>query len=318
MEIKIQKLQEKIKEIYGDRSEEVIASLSRVRTTSFFVNTLKTDEKIVINELMNEGFEISKGLLPSSFVVANTPLNKKLSESQTFNQHLIYIQDLSSMIPVLELDPKENENILDLCAAPGSKSTQIAVKTHDLAKLIVVEKSRQRFFVLKNVLEMYGIKNITLLLANGIGLDRRRPEYINHFDKVLVDAPCTNEGLINTNDAKSYKFWNPKKHKELSRVQKGLLLSGVRMLKPGGTLIYSTCTFSVEENELVVDWVLKKYPELSVELPNITKQGLPINYANGKTSWKDKILDERVNQTIRVLPKQHFMAFYIAKITKPE
>lgn len=318
MEIKLQRLQEKIKEIYGDKAEEVLASLTKTKETSFFVNTLKKDEEAVIEGLISEGFKINAGALPSSFVVIATPPNKKLSESGAFNQRLIYIQDQSSMVPVLELDPKEHENILDLCAAPGSKSTQIVVRTRDMVRLVAVEKSRPRFFTLKNILEMYGIRNATLLLTNGIGLDRRKPEYINHFDKILIDAPCTNEGLININDPKTYKFWNLKKHRELSRVQEGLLLTGVRMLKPGGTLIYSTCTFSVEENELVVDWLLKRRPEVVIKFPNVMRLGLPINYTSGRTSWKNKTLDQRINQTVRILPQPHFMPFYFAKIIKPK
>lgn len=306
-EEKITKLKEKIKEIYKDNAGLIIESLRIKKITSFRIGGNKEE---VLSNLSKEGYIISEGPIPDSFVVKGG--DKKLSESSTFKNGEIYIQELSSMVPAIELDPKEGEKILDLCAAPGSKTTQINEITNGKANITAIEKVKTRFFHLKGVLEIHNCKNVELILSNGIGLEKKFPQFLNYFDKVLVDAPCTNEARISLDDPKTYKFWNPKKYKDLSRVQKGLIISGIRMLKEGGVLVYSTCTFSVEENELVIDWLLSKFDGLKVGKIDFNSAKL----IPGITNWKGKNLNPQIKNTVRILPNALFSSFFIAKILR--
>ena len=319
LEEKRLRLLEKIKEVYPANYEAVIKNLREKESISFRINTLKAGENEfqenqkarVLNELTSEGFEINPGPIAGSFLCTKNS-QKRLSESNVFNKHEIYIQDLSSMIPALVLGPKENETVIDLCAAPGSKTTQIADLTLNKATIYAVESARERFFALKRNLADYGVSNANLILANSIGLDRKYPNFTTMFDKVLVDAPCTNEARMDLANPKTYQFWNPKKYKEMSRVQKGILITGIRLMKEGGTLIYSTCTFNPEENELVIDWLLDKFPELSVEKIELKEA----NTKEGFTNWKDRPLDPKIKNTLRILPNELFSGFFIAKIKK--
>ena len=322
MELEDKKLKflEKIKEVYPDNYQEIIQNLKTKEFTSFRLNTLKigagesytSASQKVLQNLKNEGFEIKAGIVENSFFASKNAA-KRLSESQLFNTQAIYIQDQASMIPALIMKPKANETIIDLCAAPGSKTTQIADLTCNKAVIYAVESAKQRFFALKKNLDEYGVANVNLILANSIGLDKRYPNFINFFDKVLVDAPCTNEGRIELENPKSYQFWNPKKYKELSRVQKGILITGIRLLKPGGTLVYSTCTFNPEENELVLEWLLEKFPKLDIEKIDLN---LP-NTIEGFTLWRSKPLNQKIKNAVRILPTNCFSGFFIAKINKP-
>ncbi|OGC50574.1 hypothetical protein A2716_05220 [candidate division WWE3 bacterium RIFCSPHIGHO2_01_FULL_40_23] len=310
---KIEAFQSKIKEIYPQTFTEILENLKIKRPVTFRVNTLKSSKEGVISRLKGQGFQITKGPLENSFII-KSEASLKLSQTEEFNTGGIYIQELSSMIPVLELSPKEGENILDLCAAPGSKTTQIVEITQNKAFITAVERSKGRFFALKSILNLHNAKNINTMLANGVGLEKRNPSFINFFDKVLIDAPCTNEARLNPEDEKTLKFWNPKKHKSLSSLQKGLLISGIKMLKNDGILVYSTCTFQVEENELVVNWLLEKFPGVSVEKLNTNLK----NSTSGITEWKNKKLNQQIKNTKRILPNRHFGGFFIAKLKKKE
>lgn len=229
-----------------------------------------------------------------------------------FDNGEIYIQSLSSMLPVFILDPKPGEKILDMCASPGSKTTQINEITLKKAEITANEKQRSRFFKMKDTLKRYSGDNIKTILCDAKVLPFKYPEFKNYFDKILLDAPCSNEANLKFFSMIDLKNWNPKLSKELSVLQKGLVNSACKMLKPGGTLVYSTCTYSVLENENVVDYALEKNPDLQIldfkiNLPNIKR---------GFKSFRDKDFDDRVEKTVRILPDGYFSGFFIAKFSK--
>jgi NOL1/NOP2/sun family putative RNA methylase len=245
---------------------------------------LKADPEKVLSDLEEEGFTFNRAPIENSYTMIISP--KRLSETIAFNNGLIYIQNLSSMLPVIELEPKKGEVILDLCAAPGSKTSQIAELTGNEAKITAVENNRNRFFALKSNLENLGVKNVNLLLENSRFLDKNHPEFIEQFNKILVDVPCSNEGLVFLSVPKSFDKWNPKLPKHLSKLQKALIATGIKLLKKGGTMVYSTCTFSKEENEEVIEWALKKFPEMKLE------------------------------KIKRIIPDEFFTGFFLAKLSK--
>jgi 16S rRNA (cytosine1407-C5)-methyltransferase len=168
------------------------------------------------------------------------------------------------MIPVLMLDPQEGERILDLCAAPGSKTSQISMITHGNAQIVAVENNKKRVYRMEDNLRRQGIKNVEVIYNTGVGLEKKYELFREYFDKVLVDAPCSNEGLICLTEPETFEYWNPKLPKRLTKLQKKLLTSAVNMLSPGGILVYSTCTFSKEENENNVVWLLSRFKNMSM------------------------------------------------------
>jgi 16S rRNA (cytosine1407-C5)-methyltransferase len=302
-----------INEIYKDNASKVIAGLKQVQPTTFRINRCKADPNEVITSLQNLGYVIRKGPLENSYYFENEPNGQYISDTEPFKNGQIYIQEFSSMIPPILLDPKPNDYILDISAAPGSKTTQIADIAKNEAKIVAIERNPIRIKTLEHNIALQGSKEIRTLLGNGIKFDKRHPEFVNSFDKVLVDAPCSSEGQINLNNPNSYKYWKIYKRKEMSKIQKGLLIAGFRMLRKRGTLVYSTCTFGVEENELVLDWFMDKVKDEA----KIEKITLPFdNTLQGKTIWEQKKLHPSISNSKRILPNKYFTGFFVAKIIK--
>lgn len=303
---------EKITSIYGHNASKVLQGMQTEPKTVFRINTLRHSKHTLFN-LEQQGFDFRALPISNTYVLEAAPNVAKLSNTEQFQNGEIYIQGLSSMMSVFTLDPKEDDEILDLCAAPGSKTSLIAALTQNQAAITAVEKNKTRYQKLVANLERLGVTSVNSVFADGYTLPKQRPEFMEKFDKILVDAPCSNEGYIILNDPKSYAFWNKRKFADMVWQQKGLLFSGFSMLKPGGTLVYSTCTFSVEENEEIVHELIKKFPNASVEdfeLPEET------SYLPGLTHWNQKAYDSTLANTKRILPDQLHRPFFIAKILK--
>lgn len=300
-----------LKEIYGHTYPQVEKGLKMNHPTTFRVNLSKAEPKKVLESLENQGFRIMKGPMVNSYFITH---NKGfISDTEEFKTGQIYVQEFSSMIPPLVLEPKKGERIMDMASAPGSKTTQIADLVHDEAEITAMEKHPIRIKILEHNIELQGYKNVRIIQGNGIKFDKRNMQYTEYFDRVLADVPCSTEGSINITNPKSYKFWNIHKRKDMSRIQKGILISGIRMLKPGGTLVYSTCTYGMEENEVVLDWLLQKIPDLKIEKIDLKLQ----NFIPGIAKFEGKPLNPKVRNAIRVLPNELFSGFFVAKITKP-
>ncbi len=331
-----------LNELFGDEGVCIATSMSKDSLLSFRINYLKVktaqERLTLLHNVIAQGFDFEPYFLEKNGVQVVTieesvnevyafyVLSKRegqggliLSKTKEFLEHEIYIQNPSSMLSVFELSPKAETSILDVCAAPGSKTTMIASVTENKANVFAVEKFKPRFFSLKANLEDNGVDIKRLFLSDSIGLDKKYPEYINFFDSVLVDAPCTNESRFNLSDRKSLEFWNPKKYKDLSRVQKGVLITGARMLKPGGTLVYSTCTYNPMENEAVVDWLLSKVPEIEICELALKLEGASqrsVSMLEPFKTYKQYCFDSRVEKTARIMPNGTFEGFFIAKFTK--
>ena len=300
----------KIKDIYLDKSEEIIELQYKEPLKTFRVNTLKASKDTVLLRLKQEGFKIISSKLDNSFIVLPSENLKKISESNEYLANEIYIQELSSMLPVIALEAKENDNILDLCAAPGSKTTQLAVQMNNKINIVAVEKARNRFFKMREIIQNQGVENIKTILEDANYLPIKYKEFNKHFDKVLLDVPCSNEASIDLSHPSTLKYWSKNEAKHISKLQKGLINTAIKMLCPGGTLVYSTCTYSVEENELVLDWILSRNTSLKVEKINLNLK----NIMPGIISWKGKPLNKQISNSIRVLPDGYFKGFFLAKI----
>ncbi|MDD5216487.1 MAG: RsmB/NOP family class I SAM-dependent RNA methyltransferase [Candidatus Omnitrophica bacterium] len=280
------------------------------KPTTFRVNSLKTTPGKIQETLEQHSFRIEK--VPwchGAFVLKDGDL-RGLQAMDCYRNGEIYVQSLSSMIPPLVLDPQPGETILDMTAAPGSKTTQMAALMKGLGRIVANDNNRTRFFKLKANVEMQGATNVELSLRYGETFGRRQPDA---YDRILLDAPCSAEGRFDTREPASFRYWKPAKVKEMARKQKVLLASGIHALKPGGVLVYSTCTFAPEENEGVLDWALGKYEEII----SIEKINLPLlNVMSGIRQWRDTAFHPFVQLGVRILPDPGMEGFFFAKIRK--
>ena len=269
--------------IPSDKLHTILEAYTLSRPTTLRVNTLKTtvDQLTQLFDQQQILYEPST-ISPISFIIKSD--KRKLIDLDAYTDGLFYIQSLSSMLPVIALDPKPNEKILDIAAAPGSKTTQIAALMNNTGKIIANDNSRIRGYKLQANLKTQGVTNTSVIISAGQTLWQQYPEY---FDRSLVDAPCSMEGTFVTSKPKTYEYWSVKAIKELVQRQKWLLRSAVSSTKPGGTIVYSTCTLEPEENEKIIEWILKK------------EQG-KLEFVNQKTMY----------------PSEFMEGFFIAKLKK--
>ena len=288
----------------------VVQSFQAPKRVSARVNTLLVSPQPVIDELRQAGLRLEPiSWLEGAFSIPAAQRQELVSHPRCRDGH-IYIQNASSMLVPVVLAPRPGEQVLDLAAAPGGKTLQIAAMMNDTGYLAAVEAVRARFFRLKRNLEHHGVTCARLFLADGTGVGRKVPE---RFDRVLLDAPCSSEGRFHCGDARSWQHWRPAKNREMARKQKRLLGSAVDSLKPGGVLVYATCSFAPEENEAVVDHVLRRCgPTLAVSdvaLPEVPCQP-------GLTVWNKHRFDPRLRQARRILPDERYDGFFICRLRK--
>jgi NOL1/NOP2/sun family putative RNA methylase len=304
------KLLDRWKAMYDQNGyEKLLQALQDKPIPAFRVNTIKTTASLVEKELTKLEFEIEKvSWYPDAYVLKNKSV-RELTETAAYKKGFLYIQNLSSMIPALVLDPKPGDKILDIAAAPGSKTTQIAALMQNTGELTANDISFKRLFKLKENINRMGVTNTKVLNLSGESFWKKLPEY---FDKTLVDVPCSMEGRIRCDDPKTYTDWSANKIKKLSLLQKYLLRSAVSATKVGGTIVYATCTLAPEENEEVLEWVVEKTP-LALTVEKIVIPNLPLQH--GFTSWKNKTF-KHTSQCARILPTQTMEGFFIAKLRK--
>lgn len=285
--------------------QDFLEYLKRPLVQSLRVNTLKAKHEEVVVLLRDIKMRQLSFYREGYSVLGKYPLGKHI----THNLGLIYGQEVASMIPAVILEPQPGEVILDMCAAPGSKTTQIAQMMDNRGMLVANEVSRKRIRGLIHNIKRCGLINEVVISKSGQKLHRIFDDY---FDRILIDAPCSAEGTIRRSKAVLY-HWGMKNIQRMSRIQIGLIMSGFRALRPGGTMVYSTCTIAPEENERVVSYLLEKFPEAEV---------LPVKLHDfklrpGVTQWQGVSFDRRVERCVRVLPQDNDTApFFIAKLTK--
>lgn len=223
-----------------------------------------------------------------------------------------YVQELSSMLSVCALEPQPEELVFDLCAAPGSKSGQIAAAMQNKGTLIANEVKLDRLRILSATLERCGATNCIMTRNDAVGLCNRFADAGIKADRILLDAPCSGEGTIRSSP-KTLLWWNHKVVDKMGRLQKKLLASALRSLQKGGTLIYSTCTHSPLENEAVVDFALTNFP---VKLETIS---LPVKTRPGVKEWQGETFHPSITKCHRLYPQDNDSeGFFVAKLTLQE
>lgn len=300
-----------LSDLFGEKEIGVFLSATYKKLPpTVRINTLKTKEEETKNRLLTQGFKLEKiDWIPNAYRITFAPF----SIGKTLEHFLgyIYIQDPASMIPPIVLDPKPGEWVLDITAAPGSKTTQMAQLMGNTGLILANDVDITRLKALSHNLDRMGVINTIITNVDGYKLGFWFP---NTFDKVLLDAPCSAIGTIHRT-YEILRWWSWAKVSRLVQTQKGLILGAYRALKPGGKLVYSTCTLVPDENEGIVSFLLEREPEarvLRVELDGMkTRQGL--------IKWKRREYQEQVRNTLRIYPHDNLTeGFYIALIEKPK
>lgn len=252
--------EKRMKKMLGEEYDVFRASYEEPHKRGIRLNTLKCTkenlEKTLNFTLENTPFS------PLSFYA---PVELKMASLPLYHAGAFYSQEPSASSAVTLLDPQPGERILDLCAAPGGKSTQIAALTGDQGLLWSNEVVRNRASILASNLERMGVRNA---VVSSVYPDQLAEKLTGYFDRILVDAPCSGEGMFRRDEA-AVTEWSPE-HVEMCAVrQLAILDSAAQCLREGGVLVYSTCTFSEEENEGVVSRFLEKHPEFILEKPQV-------------------------------------------------
>ena len=295
---------------YLDRYREIVPDYEAFRAiqcqplySSARINTLKIKREKLLERLEEEG------VLFQSF--AWYPLGLKLdieSPGKLLENLLgyIHVQEELSMVPPLVLDPQPLESVLDLCASPGSKTTQISQMMENRGLVIANEPSLARIAPLRSNCERLGAMNVAVTRYDGRNFPR------GSFDRVLVDAPCSSEGRERRGPGVLARS-NCKRSMELQVLQIDLLKNALRLTKPGGVVVYSTCTYAPEENELVVEAALGEADEFRLE--RVCIPGL--QECPGITQWNGRELKDELQCTARYYPHINDTGgFYVAKIIK--
>ncbi len=293
--------------------KNIMPLFSQRAKTTIRINSLKGDTKKTYNSLIRKGYELEEIPWAPNVYFVNNKDKAEVSQTDEYREGLFYIQNLSSILATLVLNPKPKERILDICAAPGSKSTHIAQITDNKAEILANEIEMGRTNSLRNVIEQFGANSIKVTLSDGRDFGKKYPDY---FDKVLLDAPCSGEGLIYMRGMKPLRFWSIKKVKAMSTRQKELIDSAYRTLRPGGTLVYSTCTLEPEENEGVITYLLERHKNARILNIDIDLGKQKKHITQGITKWSGNLYDTETKKSLRVLPSSEMMAFYITKIQK--
>ena len=270
---------------------------------SIRVNTLKTPLK----SFKLKDFKLKK--IP--FIDNGFFISGKRTDIGNLVEHALgyfYVQEAASMLPPIVLNPKETDIVLDMCASPGSKTTQLAALMNNKGTIIANDIKYDRIRILHSNTQRCGVSNTIITLMPGYNFSKTRIR----FDKVLLDAPCSGSGAIRKS-LQTLKIWNSNMLKKLSSIQKQLIKTAFNSLKENGTLVYSTCSICPEENEAVIDYLLKEFPHAKLEkinIKNLKSSPCVLNY-------KNQTYSEEIKNCLRLWPQDNDTeGFFVGKIKR--
>ncbi len=287
---------------FGDETIKIVEAFEEGIPKYIRINTIKISEEDLLGRLEKRGFSLKKTDVDYCYEVVEEPYS--IGATPEYLMGYYYVMDKSSCIPPLVLDPKPNEIVLDLAASPGGKTTFLSMLMKNEGVVIAVEPQKERLRPLLDNVHRMGAVNVAILNMDG----RNFPKLGIKVDKVLLDAPCTGEGII---------FKDPTRKvdrgvsdiKFCSSLQKQLIIAAFDSLKYGGVLVYSTCSMTPEENELVVDHLL------SLRSAKIEE----IKYGCKALRLTELEHPDEVSKASRLYPHKHKCAgFFICKIRKFE
>ena len=291
--------------------EDVLASLQSFVTDkplTFRPNTLRATEDEVLKEVQSAGMcstpvpwcplchQLTKGTI------------RELQALQCSQTDGLYIQSASSMLAAHALQVEPEMRVLDMCAAPGSKTSQIAAMMNNSGMLVANDRSRKRLYRLREILQRQGATNAEILCGPG---ERLGNTHADCFDRVLVDAPCSGEGRFRLEKPIRLSRWNMQEIRGLAKRQEQLLIAALRCVRVGGLVVYSTCTFAPEENEFVLEKVLRK-KTIDAKVVELPKELRPPSGRAPISCWEGKEFTQDISPAMRIIPNEMTTGFFIA------
>ncbi len=308
MEVKKRLPKEFIENLYELHSplvaDKILAGMAGKRNTTLRVNTLKYNIQDLMRYFREINIKFERVNFYNDALIIKNANEKEIQKLEMYEKGYIYLQSLSSMVPPIVLEAKENESILDMASAPGSKTTQISAMMKNTGHIIANELDKIRCERLKFNVENQGVTNTEIINGYGEKLGDKYPE---NFDRVLLDTPCSGEGRFIAEIPGTYRNWSVRSVKELSKIQKKLIKSGYNALKPGGIMVYSTCTLNLEENENILRWALENLNLKMMDINLDIKGAIPAESLNTKFG---------IEKAIKILPTKETEGFFVAKLRK--
>ena len=223
----------------------------------------------------------------------------------------VYLQNASSLLPVAALDPQPGHKVLDVAAAPGGKAFHIAARTGNQGELWLNDGNPQRAAHLAELAAVYGVRVTRLTSHPAQYLDKYLGEG-ETFDRILLDVQCSGEGRIDLRHGDALRFWSEARIEKYKFLQTKMLDTAYKLLRPGGVMVYSTCTVAPEENEFPVDKVLGRHADLDLAPIDVDEPAI----VAGRTAWRELRFDRRLSRAVRVVPDGTFEAFFAAKLVR--
>lgn len=284
--------------------DKILAGTSENRATTLRVNTIKYNIQDLMRYFKEKNIKFERIPWYSDGLIIKNVSEKNIKKLEIYEQGYIYLQSTSSMVPPCVLNPKPGEKVLDLTAAPGSKTTQIAAMMENKGYILANELDKIRCERLKYNVQTQDAKIVEIVNGRGEKIGENYEEY---FDKVLLDTPCSGEGRFLAYNPGTYRDWSIKRVNELVKIQKKLFTSAYKALKKEGILVYSTCTLNREENEYILDWALSTFNIEIIDIGIQIKNAIP-GFNEG--------LNNKINKSIKILPAKETEGFFVAKLKK--
>lgn len=292
-------LKNMLKKQYGDEiANQILEGYKQKRKVTIRINTIKSSVLEIEKALKEEKIKYKNTIWSKDALILENVRENEIQEMEIYKNGKIYLQSLSSMLPPIILNPKEESDILDMAAAPGGKTTQIAAIVNNKARITACEMNKIRAERLKYNIEKQGASCVYVMIT-----DARNIDDFFSFDQILLDAPCSGSGTLNANDAKLEKIFTPKLIQKSVKSQSALLRKALNILKPGKEMVYSTCSILKEENENIINKVLEKGKAEIIPIDIEGIKNLPV-------------LPTTIEGTLCLAPNELYEGFFIAKIKK--
>lgn len=292
-------LEDMLEKQYGiEIAQKIIKGYLAKRKTTLRINTIKSNIEEIKQKLDAKKIEYEEVKWSKEAIIINNEDEKAIQKMDIYTNGEIYMQSLSSMLPPIILEPKEGTDILDMAAAPGGKTTQIAALTNNKAHITACEKNKIREERLKYNIDKQGASCVFIMQK-----DARFIDDFFSFDQILLDAPCSGSGTLDFNDNNIEKYFSKQLIDRSSSVQKTLLSKAIKLLKPGHEMVYSTCSILSCENE---DIIVHSIKNENVEIVPIHFEGME----------ELPLLPTKIHGTLCVCPTDLYEGFFVAKIRK--
>lgn len=303
-----QEFLDSIAEEYDERTlERILGGFMVERPVTLRINRIKTDIRRVMERFRKDNIKFDRVLWYEDALVIRNKREKDLESHELYQEGHIYLQSLSSMIPPVVLSPRAGQKVLDLTAAPGGKSTQMASLMGNEGFILANELNSIRAERLKFNVERQGSTIIEVRVGDGKRLEEK---WDGFFDAVLLDAPCSGVGLFSVDNSMTYRGWSVKRLAAYARDQRKLFESAFKALKPGGAMVYSTCTLMREENQDVIAWASDTFGS------ELTMEKIGLELVGAETLTPELAFGGVRNGALTVVPSELYEGFFVARFRK--